>query len=42
MLVTNKTLRQQLAQKGLARAQQFDWEKTADAFYGILQRIIRV
>lgn len=37
-IATDEQLRKNLIEKGLKRSQQFNWEKTADAFYALLQK----
>ncbi|MCB0508054.1 MAG: glycosyltransferase family 4 protein [Bacteroidetes bacterium] len=39
-IANDAMLRQQFSEKGIARAQQFNWEKTADGFYKIINSII--
>jgi glycosyltransferase involved in cell wall biosynthesis len=39
-LLSDKVLQEQFREKGLARSRQFSWEKTAEATYAVLKKVV--
>ena len=38
-IINDQQLQQSLSKKGIERATQFRWEKTADTFHALLQKL---